>query len=119
SRDALELIGDLLGEELVCDDPGVAGTRQGLEPLHRLLNHGTLAIERQHLLGAGAAGAGPKPCSAAAGKNHGTEINTLCHERHILRDEHTPWVVTAVTAVTHPSVLSLCGDPALWIRPGG
>ena len=81
-----KLVGDLVGQEFVGDDPGVVRAGQRLEPLDGLLNHGALAIEREHLLGAGAAGARPEAGSAAAGENHRTKINWLRHGRHILRD---------------------------------
>ena len=61
---------------------------QRLEPLHGLLNHGALAIQRQNLLGVGAAGTGPEARTAASGKNHRTKIDWLRHRKHILLDKH-------------------------------
>ena len=72
----LELVGDLVGEELVCNDPGVAEAGQGLQALNGLLNHGTFAIESQDLLGAGAAGTRPEPGTAAASQNHRSKIDS-------------------------------------------
>ena len=48
---------------------------QRLEALDGLLDHGALAVQRQNLLGVGAAGAGPEAGTAAAGENHRTKID--------------------------------------------
>jgi len=45
-----------VGQIFVGDHPGVIEPSQWLEALDRLLDHGALAIERQYLLGPGAAG---------------------------------------------------------------
>ena len=76
---ARQLVGNLLGQKLVGDDPGLFQRGQRLEPLHGLLNHGALAIERQNLLGAGAAGPRPEAGSAATGQDHGTKIDRVRH----------------------------------------
>ena len=86
-RNALQLAGDLLGQVLVGDNPGLVQTGQRLEPFHGLLQHGTFAIQRQNLLGVGAAGAGPEARTAASSKNHGTEIHWFRHRNHILPDK--------------------------------
>ena len=78
-RQAGQLVGDLLGQILVGDDPGFFESSQRLEALHGLLNHGALAIEGENLLGAGAPGTGPEAGAAAAGQNHGTEIDGVQH----------------------------------------
>jgi hypothetical protein len=70
-----ELVGDLVGQELVGDDPGFLQLGQRLEALDGLLNHGAFAVQREHLLGAGAARAGPEAGTAAAGENHRAKID--------------------------------------------
>jgi hypothetical protein len=75
----LQLVGDLACQVFVGDDPGLLRRGQRLEPLDGLLDHGALAIQRQNLLGVGAAGAGPEARTAASGKNHRTKINRLRH----------------------------------------
>ena len=74
---ALQLVGDLGGQILVGDDPGLVRRGQRLEPLDGLLNHGALAVQRQNLLGVGAAGAGPEAGAAASGKYHRAKIDRL------------------------------------------
>ena len=74
-RAAGQLVGDLLRQILVGDDPGFLHPGQRLEALHGLLNHGALAVQSQNLLGAGAARAGPEAGSAAASQNHRTKID--------------------------------------------
>ena len=50
-----QLIGNLLGQKIVGDNPGFIQTGQRLEPLHRLLDHGAFSVKRKHLFGACAA----------------------------------------------------------------
>ena len=50
-----QLAGDLLGQVLVGNDPGLVQAGERLEPLDGLLDHGAFAIQRQNLLGVGAA----------------------------------------------------------------
>ena len=91
---ALQLVGDLMGQVLVGDDPGIVQTGQRLEPLNGLLDHGALAVQGKNLLGVGAAGAGPEAGTAASGKNHRTKIDWLRHRRHILPDKRYVCTVT-------------------------
>ena len=86
ARNARKLVGNLMRQKFVGDNPGLFRRGQRLQSLHRLLDHGALAIERQHLLGPGTARAGPEAGSAATGKNNWTKINRLRHGRHILPD---------------------------------
>ncbi len=74
---ALQLVRDLVGQILVGDDPGLIQSGQRIEPLDSLLNHGALAIERQNLLGAGAARTGPEAGTTASSKYHRSEIDWL------------------------------------------
>ena len=83
-----QLVGDLVGQVFIGDDPGFLQPGQRIEPLDRLLNHGALAVEGQDLLGAGAARTGPEAGTASTGKNHRTKIDWLRHRSHILPDWH-------------------------------
>ena len=74
-----QLVGNLLSQILVGDNPGFFESRKRLETLHGLLNHGALTVERENLLGAGAPGTGPEPGAAAPGQYHGTEIDGVQH----------------------------------------
>ena len=60
---------------LIRDNPEARGRGQGEQALHRLLDHGLLAIKRQKLLGAALTAERPEAGAAAAGKNHGMEIS--------------------------------------------
>src|SRR5262249_24172181 len=66
---ARELLADFVGEIFVGDDPGFVGFGEGLEALDGLLDNAALAIEREDLLGMGAARPGPEAGTAAAGEN--------------------------------------------------
>jgi hypothetical protein len=74
-----QLVGNLVGQVLIGDDPGLFERSERFETLHGLLNHGALAVERQDLLGAGAPGTGPEAGAAAPGQYHGTEIDSVQH----------------------------------------
>jgi hypothetical protein len=63
-----ELLLQGLCQQVVGDNPELVQRRQRPQPIHRLLDHGLLAIQRQHLLGARAAAARPKAGPAAAGQ---------------------------------------------------
>src|SRR5262249_18301942 len=55
------------------DDPESLLFPQRQQALHRLLNHGLLAVQRQHLFGQPAAAARPETGPAASSQNHGIE----------------------------------------------
>jgi hypothetical protein len=74
-----QLVGNLMGQKLVSDDPGFFQRCERFEPFHGLLNHGALAVESENLLGASAPGTGPETGTAAPGQNHGTEIDGVRH----------------------------------------
>ena len=74
-----QLVGNLMGQKLVGDNPGLFERGQRLETFHGLLNHGALAVESENLLGAGAPGTGPETGAAAPGQYHGTEIDSVQH----------------------------------------
>ena len=74
-----QLVGDLVGQILVGDDPGFFQRCQRHEAFHGLLDHGALAVEGENLLGASAPGTGPETRAAAPGQNHGTEIDVVQH----------------------------------------
>jgi len=76
---ALQLVGDLVGQVFVGDDPDLLRPNQRLEPLDGLLDHGALAVQRQNLLGVGAARTGPEAGTAASGKNYRAKIRGVRH----------------------------------------
>ena len=83
----LQLVGDLVGQILVGDNPGLLRSGDRLEALDGLLNHGTLAVQGQNLLGVGAARAGPEARAAASGEDYRAKIDWIRHRRDILTDK--------------------------------
>ena len=83
---ASQLVADLVGQIFIGDHPGLGRGGQRLEPLHGLLDHRALAIQRQNLLGVSAARTRPEAGTAASGKYHRTKIDWLRHRSHILSD---------------------------------
>ena len=74
----------------VGDDPKIRRRRQRQQPRDCLLDHGAVAIQRQHLLGPPLAAQRPKTRAPAAGEDHGIKIRrhgegylitTLCEAR--------------------------------------
>ena len=68
--DGRHLAGDRLVEQLVGDDPNVARIRDWQQAVQRLLDHGLVAIECEHLLGAGAAAPRPETGAAASRQDY-------------------------------------------------
>ncbi len=64
-----QLSGDRLLQKFVGDDPDILRGGKRLQPVQRLLDHRAFAIQREHLLGAGAAAARPEARAAAPCKN--------------------------------------------------
>ncbi len=57
-------------QKIVRDHPNVGGVSHRQQPIHRLLNHRPLAIQRQHLLRPRPPAPRPEPCSTSTRKNH-------------------------------------------------
>jgi len=69
-----ELRGDHRLQVVIGDDPKVFLACERSQARDRLLDHGAVAVERQHLLGKALAAERPEARAAAAGKDHGMEI---------------------------------------------
>src|SRR5262249_14262167 len=72
-RDSRQLALNGLAHEFVGDDPEGLIFSQRQQPLHGLLNHGLLAVQREHLFRQPAPAARPKTGAAASSQNHGIE----------------------------------------------
>ena len=70
ARYARHLLCDHRTQKLVGDDPHILRCGQGEQPIQCLLDHGLLAIQRQHLLGVRPPAARPEARPTAARQNH-------------------------------------------------
>ncbi len=78
-RDLRKLLCDGLRQQIIGDDPDLIGRHERLHALHRVLDHGAVAVERQHLLRLCATAARPEACSASARQNHCGKFRPVLH----------------------------------------
>src|ERR1700761_5859539 len=85
-RNRIELYADSRREQIVGDDPGGMSGSKWEQTIESALDHRTLAIQRQHLLGPGLPTAWPEASAAAPGQNDGTEVGLTGHRFVMVTD---------------------------------
>jgi hypothetical protein len=85
-RHLIQLNADCRGEQVVGDDPGIARRRERQQAVQGALDHGALAIQREHLFGACLPAARPEARAAASGQDDGTELGLAAHRPFMVPD---------------------------------
>jgi hypothetical protein len=84
ARNSRQLRLNLGRQQLVGNHPNLLRTGDRVQPLHRLLQHRAIPIQRKHLLGSCAAGARPEAGAASSSQNYRAKIYLLRHGNAIL-----------------------------------